>query len=231
MMPGKPSRLSRELYDRNTAYLREAFAGLEAASTPDHRFRAYYPEVAITTTSFSHADSRLAYGHMPSPGHYSTTVTRPDLFEDYLLDQIGLIPAQSQRPGDGGASPKRRYRSTSLSWKARIFRAPRAKIVDQPLRDLFDVPDLNATDDHIVNGTFEPLPGEPTPAGPVHGAAGRLFAAPVGALHGDQPHPFSELRPVHQLPVLHRRVLPLRPQADGRRRPAAIRASWSPETS
>ena len=44
-------------------------------------------------------------------------------------------------------------------------------------------------------------------AGAVHRAAHRLFAAPAVALHGDQPAPFPELRAVHQLPVLHRRVL------------------------
>jgi hypothetical protein len=36
----------------------------------------------------------------------------------------------------------------------------------RPLRDLFDVPDLEATDDHIANGTFEPAPGEPMPLAP-----------------------------------------------------------------
>src|SRR5690606_31463148 len=38
--------------------------------------------------------------------------------------------------------------------------------IQRPLRDLFDVPDLNATDDHIANGTYEPLPGEPMPLAP-----------------------------------------------------------------
>src|SRR5690606_5498149 len=44
--------------------------------------------------------------------------------------------------------------------------ASMADRMKRPLRDLFDVPDLNATDDHIVNGTYEPAPGEPVPLAP-----------------------------------------------------------------
>ena len=38
--------------------------------------------------------------------------------------------------------------------------------IKRPLRDLFDVPDLDGTDDHIANGTFEAIPGEPLPLAP-----------------------------------------------------------------
>ncbi len=55
------------------------------------RYRAYYPEVSVAISSYSQADSRQAYGHMPSPGNFSTTITRPDLFEAYLIDQLQII--------------------------------------------------------------------------------------------------------------------------------------------
>ena len=39
--------------------------------------------------------------------------------------------------------------------------------IKRPLRDLFDVPDLDGTDDQIANGTFEvAIPGEPRPLAP-----------------------------------------------------------------
>src|SRR5690606_14858274 len=41
-----------------------------------------------------------------------------------------------------------------------------AERIERPLRDLFDVPDLNDTDDRIANGLFEPIPGEPMPLAP-----------------------------------------------------------------
>ena len=55
--------------------------------------------------------------------------------------------------------------------------ASSADRIQRPLRDIFDVPDLNATDDEIANGTFEPIPGGPLPAGAIHRAARRLFTA------------------------------------------------------
>src|SRR3546814_6411815 len=41
----------------------------------------------------------------------------------------------------------------------------RASMTDggPPMRDLFDVPDLAAMDDTIVNGTYAPPPGAPQP--------------------------------------------------------------------
>ncbi len=52
----------------------------------------------------------------------------------------------------------------------------------------------------------------------VHGAADRLFARPARALHGDESGAFPEPRPVHQLPVLCRRVRGLRAEGAGRSR-------------
>jgi len=36
-------------------------------------------------------------------------------------------------------------------------------MLDQPLRDVFDTPDLAAMDDAIANGTLQPPPGSPEP--------------------------------------------------------------------
>ncbi len=72
--------------------------------------------------------------------------------------------------------------------------------------------------------------GRTNAAGAVHRAARRLFAAPAGPLHRDQPAAFPELRAVHQLPVLCRRVLRVRTRPDGDRAARATKASWSPAT-
>src|SRR5690606_30914940 len=79
------------LYERNTRFLRDSFAALAAGGDNSKRYRAFYPQVEVTTTSFGQVDSRQAYGHMPTPGTFSTTVTRPDLFEAYLSEQLRLI--------------------------------------------------------------------------------------------------------------------------------------------
>ena len=175
---------------------------------PNKRYRAFYPEVGVTTSSFSQIDSRQAYGHMPTPGHFSTTITRPDLFESYLDRAAPADHAQPRRAGRRCRNRRRRSRCISPSSKAPMSTGAIADRIKRPIRDLFDVPDLDGTDDQIANGTFEAGARRAAPAGAVHRAAHRLFAAPAVALHRDQPAAFPELRAVHQLPVLHRRVLP-----------------------
>ncbi|KAG1713769.1 DNA-binding protein HU-beta 2 [Nymphon striatum] len=65
---------------------------------PDTRFRAFYPEIRITTSTYAQTDSRLSFGHVAGPGTYSTTVTRPDLFEGYLEQQIALLIENHAEP-------------------------------------------------------------------------------------------------------------------------------------
>jgi AMP nucleosidase len=78
------------IYDRNTRFLCEAFQSL-ATEKPKGRYRAFYPQVSLETTSFGMVDSRLSYGHVVSPGHYATTVTRPSLYRSYLTTQFELL--------------------------------------------------------------------------------------------------------------------------------------------
>jgi AMP nucleosidase len=155
----------RVLYERNTAFLRDSFKKLAEGDHSPQRFRAFYPEVSMTTSSFAQIDSRLAYGHMPSPGHYSTTVTRPDLFESYLTDQLRVIMRNHGVPVTISESETPIPVHFAFLEGTHVD-ASSADRIQRPLRDIFDVPDLNATDDHIANGTFEPIPGEPLPLAP-----------------------------------------------------------------
>ncbi|MET0597344.1 MAG: AMP nucleosidase [Mesorhizobium sp.] len=155
----------KALYDRNTAFLRQSFENLGEGERQPRRYRAFYPEVSVTTNSFAQIDSRLAYGHMPSPGHYATTVTRPDLFESYLTEQLRLIMRNHGIPVTVSESETPIPLHFAFLEGTHVDAASAEKI-NRPLRDIFDVPDLNATDDHIANGTFEPIPGEPLPLAP-----------------------------------------------------------------
>ncbi|APH71551.1 AMP nucleosidase [Aquibium oceanicum] len=153
------------LYDRNTQFLRDSFNGLASAGRPDRRYRAFYPEISVTVSSYDQIDTRLAYGHMPSPGQYATTVTRPDLFEPYLTDQLRLIIRNHGIPITIGESETPIPLHFALLEGTHV-EAGIAERIQRPLRDIFDVPDLNATDDHIANGTFEAALGEPLPLAP-----------------------------------------------------------------
>src|SRR5690606_36829185 len=155
----------RTIYERNTAFLRDAFMKVAREGDSDRRYRAYYPEIGISTTSYAHIDTRLAYGHVAGPGTYTTTITRPDLFENYLADQIGLLLRNHGVPVTVAESETPIPLHFSFLEDTYV-EAALAERVSRPLRDIFDVPDLNATDDHIVNGTYEPQPGEPMPLAP-----------------------------------------------------------------
>ncbi|THF56697.1 AMP nucleosidase [Ollibium composti] len=153
------------LYDRNTRFLRDSFAKLAADGDITKRYRAFYPEVGVTTTSFTLVDSRQAYGHMPTPGHFSTTITRPDLFESYLIEQLRLIMRNHGVPVTVSES------ETPIPLHFAFLEGTHvdgtaAERIKRPIRDLFDVPDLDGTDDQIANGTFEVGLGESRPLAP-----------------------------------------------------------------
>lgn len=155
----------KALYERNTAFLRDAFGKLAKGGGSTHRFRAFYPEISVATSSYAQIDSRLAYGHMPAPGHYATTVTRPDLFENYLTDQLRLIMRNHGVPVTVSESETPIPLHFAFREGAYV-EAAAADRIQRPLRDVFDVPDLSAMDDQIANGTWQPAPGEPMPLAP-----------------------------------------------------------------
>jgi AMP nucleosidase len=153
------------LYERNTQFLRDAFETVAQGQTIAGRYRAFYPELRFTTTSYAQVDNRLAYGHVSSPGDYSTTITRPDLFERYLIEQIRLLLKSH------GLSIEVAESTTPIPLHFAFLEGTHvdqsvAEAFSRPLRDVFDVPDLAGTDDRIVNGTFEDRPGEPLPLAP-----------------------------------------------------------------
>ncbi|MBI1620727.1 AMP nucleosidase [Aquamicrobium zhengzhouense] len=163
--PVEAVRQLKTLYENRTAFLRDSFNSLASGDDQHRRFRAYYPEVRMTTSSYAHIDSRLAYGHVAGPGEYSTTITRPDLFENYLIEQLGLLMRNHGVPitiGDSETPIPLHFAFLEGTYVDGDI----AEVIQRPLRDLFDVPDLNTTDDHISNGTYEPVPGEPLPLGP-----------------------------------------------------------------
>jgi AMP nucleosidase len=153
------------LYERNTRFLRDSFSALASGGNVNTRYRAFYPEVGVVTSSFTQVDSRQAYGHMPMPGHFSTTITRPDLFENYLVEQLRLIMRNHGVPVMVSES------STPIPLHFAFLEGSyvdgaAAERIRRPIRDLFDVPDLDGTDDQIANGTFEVGLGEARPLAP-----------------------------------------------------------------
>lgn len=139
------------LYEQATAFLCENFTNALAGRVPDARYRAFYPEIRLTTTSYATADSRLSFGHVASPGTYSTTITRPALFADYLTQQLRLLIEMQNTPILIGPSQTPMPVHFAVASDPALT-VPQEGAMDFSLRDVFDVPDLTTTHDDIVNG-------------------------------------------------------------------------------
>jgi AMP nucleosidase len=151
-----------EIYKRNTDFIRGQLLGLTRGIVPKGRVRAHYPEVQVTSRSYGKTDSTLPYGYLHSPGIYRTTITAPDLFRNYLLEQFAVILGNHGGAIEVGESTTRIPLHFALSATERID-GEAINALPIPLRDLFDVPDLQDTDDEIANGTFIPPVGGPYP--------------------------------------------------------------------
>ena len=159
----------QRLYLEQIESLRDAmrrFVAGEAFSSPVH---AYYPLVRIETHTVARADTKLAYGFVEGPGCYESTVTRPDLFASYLLEQFRLLRRNHQVEIQVGLSqqPIPIHFSFADNDHVEGSLSPERRML---MRDIFDLPDLEAMDDGIANGTWQPRLGEALPLS--------LFTAP-----------------------------------------------------
>ncbi len=139
----------QKLYEIAVEFLTKTFSDHVTGPRPDHRFRAFYPEIRIRTSTYAQTDSRLSFGHVAGPGTYSTTVTRPDLFEGYLEQQIRLLIENHDEPVVIGTSKTPMPMHFAVSGEVAV---PQEGAIEFTLRDVFDVPDLATTNDDIVNG-------------------------------------------------------------------------------
>lgn len=155
----------RELYETASHFLCRHFADAISGQTPVHKYRAFYPEIRLTTTRHTKADSRLSFGHVAEPGDYSTTVTRPDLFQGYLEQQIGLLIENHGVPVVIGVSDTVMPVHFAVANDAAMT-VPQDGAMDFALRDVFDVPDLSTTHDNIVNGAGFHYPDGSAPLAP-----------------------------------------------------------------
>ena len=159
----------RRIYDGSVDHLRDTLQRYVAGEAIGQHVRACYPFVRVQTSSGARAASRVAYGFVSGPGVYETTVTRPDLFADYLTQQFTLLRRNHGVALEVGTSTQPIPVHFSLADNDHLEGSLPA---DRRLamRDLFDLPDLAAMDDGIANRTHEPAPGEPHPLA--------LFTAP-----------------------------------------------------
>ena len=154
-----------QLYAEATTFLAQQFNEVIRSGKPAARIRAFYPEIRLVTSTFAKTDSRLSFGHVTGPGVYSTTVTRPDLFRQYLVQQIGLLIQNHGVPVSIGPSATPIPVHFALAGNPGVS-VPQEGVLEFSLRDVFDVPDLSTTNDDIVNGTRRFHPDGSMPLAP-----------------------------------------------------------------
>ncbi len=154
-----------QIYSQASAFLCCEFGKALSGDIPQKRIRAFYPEIRITTSTFAKVDSRLSFGHVSEPGTHATTITRPDLFRNYLEQQINLLLQNHNVPVCIGVSDTPIPVHFAVANDASLS-VPQSGAADFTLRDLFDVPDLSTTNDLIVNGTHKPAPDGAEPLAP-----------------------------------------------------------------
>jgi AMP nucleosidase len=167
------------IYNAQIDHLRSAMqrfvASGDAQIKPEtvQKIRAFYPFVRIHTETMLRSQlpdlARLSFGFVAEPGRYETTLTRPDLYANYYLEQFRLLLQNHKVVLEIGTSTQpipihfsfaeHDHVEGSMSTERRAL-----------MRDVFDLPDLAAMDDGIANGTFEPKAGEAMPLS--------LFTAP-----------------------------------------------------
>ncbi len=163
----------REIYELGIGHLRDAMQRFVAGENMPGRVRACYPFVRVQTDTVSRLASagsaHLSYGFVAGPGHFETTLTRPDLYASYYLEQFQLLLENHQvelEVGTGSQPIPVHFSFAENDHIEGTLSAQRRQL----MRDVFDLPDLAAMDDGIANGTFEARPGEAQPLS--------LFTAP-----------------------------------------------------
>ena len=159
----------RIIYDEHIKFLQEAFQSFVDKGSAKNRFRGLYPYARISTKYARRADTRLSYGFAPRPGTYSTTLTRPDIFDYYYAEQFKNIIRNHDVPIEIGVSDTPIPLHFALGDGFHLEGDLSAEQL-KDLPDVFDVPDLNIMDDEIANATYVKMMGEDDPLA--------LFTAP-----------------------------------------------------
>lgn len=163
---------AQRIYDASVQHLRESLKEFVAGRDFDSHVRACYPFVRLRTHTLIRAakgNRHLSFGFVASTGVYETTLTRPDLYANYYLEQFTLLLQNHDVALEVGTShqPIPAYFSLAANDTIEGSLTPERR---ERLRDVFDLPDLAAMDDGIANGTWQAKSGQAEPLS--------LFTAP-----------------------------------------------------
>ncbi|MBO6825227.1 MAG: AMP nucleosidase [Sneathiella sp.] len=150
----------QKIYHANANQVKERFAAFEKGDKSTPLDVGYYPYLGLDVgASDINLSSKLAYGNLHSAGSFGTTLTQPELFESYYLEQIKLIIENHDRPVIVGVSD----RPMPLPFVIEKASSNVSGDDVQVMQSIFPMPDLANINDTIANGIHEPIPGDPMP--------------------------------------------------------------------
>ena len=156
----------RAIYSQQIDHLRDTMQRFIGGEVLADHVRACYPFVRIHTDTVVRQaaleNSGLSYGFVAGSGRFETTLTRPDLYGNYYLEQFRLLRQNHNVELEVGTSTQPIPVHFSFAEHDHIegSLSPERRAL---MRDLFDLPNLGAMDDGIANGTWEARPGEAQP--------------------------------------------------------------------
>jgi AMP nucleosidase len=143
-----------ELYDEATSDIERAFAAFargEAKHGPD----PVYPYLCIDVAyDDSLGTTRLAFGKVTSPGRYGTTITQPQRFHNYLIEQLTLLTQFYSTAIYVGRSKTPIPLTFAVERASSMEAKQRRKLIE-----FFALPRLDEAHDRIADGGEWPGPG------------------------------------------------------------------------
>lgn len=128
----------------------QRFADESVPPSAEERAKFRYPELRVTYAPGGPAPKLArAYGQLMWPGEYAVTVTQPDFFRAYLLDQLNLLVS------DYGAELSVRAGEAEIPYSFVLDSAGAAAFENVPAEELarhFPNPRLTQVGDAVVDG-------------------------------------------------------------------------------
>ncbi len=143
-----------KIYTEQIDHLRDRFQDfIENKINAGEKVQSFYPYVRIQTKFAARRDSRLSYGFVSKPGTYSTTITRPDIFKEYFIEQFKQLLTNHEAAIEVGLSntPIPVHFALGESFHLEGELSPE-QLANLP--EIFDVPNLDIMDDEIANSTY-----------------------------------------------------------------------------
>jgi len=180
------------IYDEAVTTLRGDIAAFTAAGTlppPDRRATGAwcYPELRLRYAGVeTRPDLARAFGQLSHAGTYTTTVTRPAMFSDYLAEQLALITADYEVQVDVGRSTQEIPFPYVIDASSGL-----GTVSPQELARHFPTTDLALIGDELADGIEDGLPGQPIPLALFDGLRTDFSLARLAHYTGTAPEHFQ----------------------------------------